>query len=563
MTRRRLCPSVFDYAALAAWVVLFFFTDHVSAIPTGNYSCAIGIVGAGPGGVFSAARLAESYTSVAPSDICVFERSGRVGGRIASVGGLGPYGDHIVDAGAYRFHVNNPSYAINDWLVKTKYGLPSEQYGSDAGLHVIVDQDGKHAGLDTFVKKMTQQATMDGVRIFYDHHVESIQQSTASGQKFLTMKVGSGSGELAATATISHELILNLPMRPLLTLMRSSELPAASDWERTWRKLLACHTTFATKLYLCYPRAWWIADLGKEVGTFSGTSPSKTAPYISGRYHDGPAVCPDGGSSGRCDGCLLALYSPLQYDDATAIYYRQFQADRNEPVTIITNETVDGTIFLSDAHDAVMSISAHSSVASTTDPPPQAVLATWNMASPGFGAGMHGWSAGSRPSGAEKALEQFGIFVTNEAWNHATSSGRWAEGALQGAESFLKSHFGLNDFDDSSLPTCSNGVLDPGLGETSVDCGGGVCPPCPPGTTTSPTKTPTTQSPTTPPTTPPPATSSPTNSPVTLAPTGAPSTSAPTNSVDCSQFTGGGSCKGAYGGNTCQWRGGTGCEPVN
>lgn len=108
--------------------------------PTGNYSCSIGIVGAGPGGMFTAMRLAESGLT----GICVFERTNRVGGRIRSVPGLGPQGDHIVDAGAYRF--STISRPINDHIVRTKYALNSEQYESTSSLHVILDEDGKHAG---------------------------------------------------------------------------------------------------------------------------------------------------------------------------------------------------------------------------------------------------------------------------------------------------------------------------------------------------------------------------------------------------------------------------------
>jgi hypothetical protein len=36
------------------------------------------------------------------SDICVFEMTERVGGRLFSVRGLGPNGDLSVDAGGYR-----------------------------------------------------------------------------------------------------------------------------------------------------------------------------------------------------------------------------------------------------------------------------------------------------------------------------------------------------------------------------------------------------------------------------------------------------------------------------
>ena len=128
--------------ALCAFV---FSSNPVGAAvhPTGNYSCHIGIVGGGAGGIYTAMRLAESG-SYSDKTICVFERTNRVGGRIMSVPGLGPQGDHIVDAGAYRF--STASRPINDHLVRTKYALNSEQYVSTSSLHVILDDDGKHAG---------------------------------------------------------------------------------------------------------------------------------------------------------------------------------------------------------------------------------------------------------------------------------------------------------------------------------------------------------------------------------------------------------------------------------
>lgn len=57
--------------------------------------------GAGPGGIYSALRLVDTGT-VAASDICIFEMTGRVGGRIMSLRGLGPDQDLVVDVGAYR-----------------------------------------------------------------------------------------------------------------------------------------------------------------------------------------------------------------------------------------------------------------------------------------------------------------------------------------------------------------------------------------------------------------------------------------------------------------------------
>jgi ribulose 1,5-bisphosphate synthetase/thiazole synthase len=62
-------------------------------------TCDTAIVGGGPGGIYTAMRLAES----SKSNVCVFEKRRRVGGRILTVGGLGEKQDIVVDGGAYRF----------------------------------------------------------------------------------------------------------------------------------------------------------------------------------------------------------------------------------------------------------------------------------------------------------------------------------------------------------------------------------------------------------------------------------------------------------------------------
>ena len=120
----------------------------------------------------------------------------------------------------------------------------------------------------------------------------------------------------------------------------------------------------------------------------------------------------------------------------------------------------------------------------SVQPPPQAVLATWNLASTGYGAGMHYFSGGD-----PTVLQEFGIYLCNEAWYPGSSSGRWAEFSLSLAEEFLTNEFDLPAYDLG--PTCSNGQQDDLLGELGIDCGG-VCPKCDEPVTNPPTSSPTT-----------------------------------------------------------------------
>ena len=62
-------------------------------------TCDVGIVGGGPGGVYSAMRLANASSL----SVCVFERRARLGGRVFTLEGLGASNDLTVDIGAYRF----------------------------------------------------------------------------------------------------------------------------------------------------------------------------------------------------------------------------------------------------------------------------------------------------------------------------------------------------------------------------------------------------------------------------------------------------------------------------
>lgn len=73
------------------------------------------MVGAGTGGLYFAMRLIEAG-KVNGSDVCIFESTDRVGGRIYSLRGLGPKKDLSVDAGgayrriAGRLHTKNLSF---------------------------------------------------------------------------------------------------------------------------------------------------------------------------------------------------------------------------------------------------------------------------------------------------------------------------------------------------------------------------------------------------------------------------------------------------------------------
>jgi len=63
--------------------------------------CKLSVVGAGTGGLYTTMRLIDEK-KFDVEDVCIFEATERVGGRIYSLRGFGPDNDITVDAGGYR-----------------------------------------------------------------------------------------------------------------------------------------------------------------------------------------------------------------------------------------------------------------------------------------------------------------------------------------------------------------------------------------------------------------------------------------------------------------------------
>jgi len=82
-----------------------------------NPSCKLAVVGAGTGGLYAALRLIEEGV-VEGEDICVFEATDRVAGRIYSLRGFGPENDISVDAGGYRTW---PDFTVSQSFLGTAY----------------------------------------------------------------------------------------------------------------------------------------------------------------------------------------------------------------------------------------------------------------------------------------------------------------------------------------------------------------------------------------------------------------------------------------------------------
>ena len=151
--------------------------------------------------------------TVAASAICIFEMTGRVGGRTMSLRGLGPEEDLVVDVGAYRTW---PEYTpIAHALITDYLGLPVHCYDpgdvpcAKFNIATEVGSDRK-AGFGTFVEEMMNRLVNAGARWFPNYELKAIAQSSAPADKQLTF----GNGAQA----VASKLILNMPQRPLLKL---------------------------------------------------------------------------------------------------------------------------------------------------------------------------------------------------------------------------------------------------------------------------------------------------------------------------------------------------------
>ena len=172
---------------------------------------------------------------VQASDICVFEMTERVGGRLLSLRGLGPDDNLVVDAGGYRTW---PEFTPTAHALITEYlGIPMGCYDDSDPCHVynIVDEDGTKAGFTLFVEEMMQRLSDKGTCFYPFHELKSLKRLTnfdlldgsvsRTGANTTTVSELYFANGVTATATLGT--ILNVPQRPLLNIVRESQFDDA------------------------------------------------------------------------------------------------------------------------------------------------------------------------------------------------------------------------------------------------------------------------------------------------------------------------------------------------
>lgn len=436
-----------------------------------DVGCSHSIVGGGPGGVYTAYRLAVEAKGV--GHVCLFERSKRLGGRINSVRGLGPKGDLVVEAGAYRYVPQAECYSYGpkghqtvscEWtpltqhIVESLLKLPTALYDPEPSdlsrMRKIVDSDGHSAGYATFVEQLAKIATDSGrLSIFLEHDVFSLQKATpedANGPILLSVR-GPG-GRLRVPTS---KVLLNVPQMPLLRILQGNS-EVASDFAPS-AAVFAPISYPLMKLYIHYEDAWWRNYLNHTGHTFDNLKNMDTSSNgvqfpapISGRYWDGDFRCD--GPNGFCRGFLEAVYT----GDKVAIefYKPHMLASRGDDPHRILNITnpVDA-ILLRVIHESLVNLHLDElTKAGKLDLvhamlPDSAVLSVWSGMAKGFEAGCHMLKpTGNQTTGAVevypntsssrlKFLRPLGdnvdVFVANEAYGWPSC---WAESSLIMAE---------------------------------------------------------------------------------------------------------------------------------
>lgn len=106
-------------------------------------------------------------------------------------------------------------------LITEKLGLAVECYESEdpcLKYNIIDETTGEKIGFATFVELMAQILVEDGVCYFPRHELYSITYDSSTGANTLHFNNG-------VIASASDDVILNIPQRPLLKVLRKSSFP--------------------------------------------------------------------------------------------------------------------------------------------------------------------------------------------------------------------------------------------------------------------------------------------------------------------------------------------------
>jgi hypothetical protein len=148
---------------------------------------------------------------------------------------------------------------------------------------------------------------------------------------------------------------------------------------------------------------------------------------------------------------LLAVYAN-DLSGNKAQFFRRYQRNREEPVTIIADQDLEGKELLAHAHKRLMDYHLYekldanytgfeaNQILRDIEPPSFGILSTWNTAIPWAGGAWHAWTDTSKIELAKQPFVEDDIFVVNEAYSLLQG---WAEGSLKAADQILEQYFDI------------------------------------------------------------------------------------------------------------------------
>lgn len=173
--------------------------------------------------------------------------------------------------------------------------------------------------------------------------------------------------------------------------------------------------------------------------------------HSSFNFTDGQVECLDDADPTTCHGFLLAVYvNDLSGNKAQ--FFRRYQREKPEPVTIISNTDLEGAEFLKHAHGRLEEFHLYNNLNASytgseaitvfgeTSPPTFAVLSTWNSDIPWAGGAWHMWTDLDNVETAMQPFVDHNIYVINEAYSLLHG---WAEGSLKLGDEILESYFDI------------------------------------------------------------------------------------------------------------------------
>eukprot|EP01065_Artemidia_motanka_P024582 TRINITY_DN2943_c0_g1_i3.p1 TRINITY_DN2943_c0_g1~~TRINITY_DN2943_c0_g1_i3.p1 ORF type:complete len:193 (+),score=44.91 TRINITY_DN2943_c0_g1_i3:55-579(+) len=147
--------------------------------------CAVSVAGAGWSGVYFAWRLAVDLKRVSAADVCIFEATERIGGRVYSVPDAPGTESLTVDVGAYR---TQTGMRLPRDLIEKGLGMATAPYspgGADSRMLVVADPYGNNAGFATPIERMLDDLEKRGAKLSRFSKLVKLAKGPVSGRSCL------------------------------------------------------------------------------------------------------------------------------------------------------------------------------------------------------------------------------------------------------------------------------------------------------------------------------------------------------------------------------------------